>query len=150
MARFSTFAQTLQADDIAEILALTQKPEVISFAGGLPAPELFPIEEMKKVDEAIYTEQGRQAVQYGPTQGYDLLREQLAARMKDKFFVDCTPDNIVITTGSQQFSWKARLTWVPSWLSIRPVRDIPPFRQMKTALLLKSWKKSWLQTIPFA
>ena len=102
MARFSTFAQTLQADDIAEILALTQKPEVISFAGGLPAPELFPIEEMKKVDEAIYTEQGRQAVQYGPTQGYDLLREQLAARMKDKFFVDCTPDNIVITTGSQQ------------------------------------------------
>ena len=57
MTRFSSFAQTLQASDIAELLALTEKPEVISFAGGLPAPELFPIEEMKKVDEAIYNEE---------------------------------------------------------------------------------------------
>lgn len=47
MTKFSDFANTLQASDIAELLALTEKPEVISFAGGLPAPELFPIEEMK-------------------------------------------------------------------------------------------------------
>ena len=91
MTRFSSFAQTLQASDIAELLALTEKPEVISFAGGLPAPELFPIEEMKKVDEAIYNEEGRKAVQYGTTEGYVPLREEICKRMKDKFFVDCKP-----------------------------------------------------------
>lgn len=102
MTRFSSFAQTLQSSDIAALLALTEKPEVISFAGGLPAPELFPIEEMKKVDEAIYNEEGRQAVQYGTTEGYLPLREQICQRMKAKFFVDCKPEDIVVTTGSQQ------------------------------------------------
>ena len=102
MTRFSSFAQTLQASDIAELLALTEKPEVISFAGGLPAPELFPIEEMKKVDEAIYNEEGRKAVQYGTTEGYVPLREEICKRMKDKFFVDCNPEDVVVTTGSQQ------------------------------------------------
>lgn len=102
MTRFSSFAQTLQSSDIAALLALTEKPEVISFAGGLPAPELFPIEEMKKVDEAIYDEEGRQAVQYGTTEGYLPLREQICQRMKAKFFVDCKPEDIVVTTGSQQ------------------------------------------------
>lgn len=102
MTRFSSFAQTLQASDIAELLALTEKPEVISFAGGLPAPELFPIEEMKKVDEAIYNEEGRKAVQYGTTEGYVPLREEICKRMKDKFFVECKPEDVVVTTGSQQ------------------------------------------------
>ena len=102
MTRFSSFAQTLQASDIAELLALTEKPEVISFAGGLPATELFPIEEMKKVDEAIYNEEGRKAVQYGTTEGYVPLREEICKRMKDKFFVDCKPEDVVVTTGSQQ------------------------------------------------
>lgn len=102
MTRFSSFAQTLQASDIAELLALTEKPEVISFAGGLPAPELFPIEEMKKVDEAIYNEEGRKAVQYGTTEGYVPLREEICKRMKNKFFVDCKPEDVVVTTGSQQ------------------------------------------------
>lgn len=102
MTRFSSFAQTLQASDIAELLALTEKPEVISFAGGLPAPELFPIEEMKKVDEAIYNEEGHKAVQYGTTEGYVPLREEICKRMKDKFFVDCKPEDVVVTTGSQQ------------------------------------------------
>lgn len=102
MTRFSSFAQTLQASDIAELLALTEKTEVISFAGGLPAPELFPIEEMKKVDEAIYNEEGHKAVQYGTTEGYVPLREEICKRMKDKFFVDCKPEDVVVTTGSQQ------------------------------------------------
>ena len=102
MTRFASFPQTLQASDIDELLALTEKPEVISFAGGLPAPELFPIEEMKKVDEAIYNEEGRKAVQYGTTEGYVPLREEICKRMKDKFFVDCKPEDVVVTTGSQQ------------------------------------------------
>lgn len=102
MTKFSDFANTLQASDIAELLALTEKPEVISFAGGLPAPELFPIEEMKQVDQAIYEKEGRQAVQYGTTEGYVPLREEIAKRMKKSFFVDCEPKDIVVTTGSQQ------------------------------------------------
>lgn len=102
MTQFSSFAQTLQASDIADLLKLTEKPEVISFAGGLPAPELFPIEDMKKVDVAIYEKEGRQAVQYGTTEGYIPLRQQICDRMKDKFFVDCKVDDVVITTGSQQ------------------------------------------------
>ena len=102
MTKFSDFANTLQASDIAELLALTEKPEVISFAGGLPAPELFPIEEMKQVDQAIYEKEGRQAVQYGTTEGDVPLREEIAKRMKKSFFVDCEPKDIVVTTGSQQ------------------------------------------------
>lgn len=101
MTRFSDFANTLKASDIAELLSLTEKPEVISFAGGLPAPELFPIDEMKQVDTAIYESEGRQAVQYGTTEGYVPLRNQIAQRMKDKFFVDCKAEDIVVTTGSQ-------------------------------------------------
>jgi DNA-binding transcriptional MocR family regulator len=102
MTKFSSFAQTLQSSDIADLLALTDKPEVISFAGGLPAPELFPIEEMKKVDIAIYEKEGRKAVQYGTTEGYVPLREEICKRMKNKFFVDCEPKDVVVTTGSQQ------------------------------------------------
>ena len=102
MVKFSDFAQTLQSSDIAALLKLTEQPEVISFAGGLPAPELFPIEEMKKVDVAILEKEGRQAVQYGTTEGYVPLREEIAKRMKQAFFVDCKAENIVVTTGSQQ------------------------------------------------
>ena len=102
MTKFSDFANTLKASDIAELLELTEKPEVISFAGGLPAPELFPIEEMKQVDQAIYEKEGRKAVQYGTTEGYVPLREEIAKRMKKSFFVDCEAKDIVITTGSQQ------------------------------------------------
>jgi len=102
MVKFSDFAQTLQSSDIAALLKLTEQPEVISFAGGLPAPELFPIEEMKKVDVAILEKEGRQAVQYGTTEGYVPLREEIAKRMKQAFFVDCKAEDIVVTTGSQQ------------------------------------------------
>ena len=94
MTKFSDFANTLKASDIAELLELTEKPEVISFAGGLPAPELFPIEEMKQVDQAIYEKEGRKAVQYGTTEGYVPLREEIARRMKKSFFVDCHYDGV--------------------------------------------------------
>jgi 2-aminoadipate transaminase len=102
MVKFSEFANTLQSSDIAALLKLTEQPEVISFAGGLPAPELFPIEDLKKVDLAILEKEGRQAVQYGTTEGYKPLREEVAKRMKAKFGVESKADDIVITTGSQQ------------------------------------------------
>ncbi len=100
--QFSNLAMNLKASEIRELLKLTTMPEVISFAGGLPAPELFPTEDLKKVDEAVLTKEGQAAMQYGTTEGYTPLREQIAGRMKKSFMVDCTPENIVITSGSQQ------------------------------------------------
>ena len=83
--QFSDLAMNLKASEIRELLKLTTMPEVISFAGGLPAPELFPTEQLKKVDDAILTKDGRAALQYGTTEGYDPLRKQIAARMKQAF-----------------------------------------------------------------
>lgn len=100
--KFSDLAMGLKASEIRELLKLTTMPEVISFAGGLPAPELFPLEELKKVDVEILSKEGQLAVQYGTTEGYLPLREKIAARMKKAFQVDCTPEEIVITSGSQQ------------------------------------------------
>lgn len=100
--QFSNLAMNLKACEIRELLKLTTMPEIISFAGGLPAPELFPTEDLKKVDEAVLTKEGQAALQYGTTEGYTPLREQIAGRMKKSFMVDCTPENIVITSGSQQ------------------------------------------------
>ena len=102
MVKFSEVAKSLHASDIREILKVTENPEIISFAGGLPAPELFPIEDMKKVDVAILEKEGRQALQYSTTEGYVPLRKHIAERMKSAFQTDCSYENIIITAGSQQ------------------------------------------------
>lgn len=100
--KFSKLASGLKASEIREILKLTTQPEIISFAGGLPAPEFFPIEELKKVDVAVLEKDGRAAVQYSTTEGYLPLREKIAEHMKSSFGVDCTAEEIIITSGSQQ------------------------------------------------
>lgn len=100
--KFSTLASGLKASEIREILKLTTQPEIISFAGGLPAPEFFPIEELKKVDSEILEKEGMQAVQYGTTEGYLPLREKIAEHMKTAFGVDCSAEELMITSGSQQ------------------------------------------------
>lgn len=91
----------IKASEIRELLKLTQKPEVISFAGGLPAPELFPVEELKRVAKEVLEENGTAALQYGPTEGYEPLRKKIVERMK-KVNVDVAVDNILVTSGSQQ------------------------------------------------
>lgn len=100
--KFSDLAMDLKASEIRELLKLTTMPQVISFAGGLPAPELFPTEELKKVDDEVLTKEGKQAVQYGTTEGYLPLREKITKRMKQAFMVDCSADEVMITSGSQQ------------------------------------------------
>ncbi len=92
----------MKASEIREILKITQRPEVISFAGGLPAPELFPLEEMKHVAELVLNESGRKALQYSTTEGFEPLREQIARRMNGKFGTQVSCENILITSGSQQ------------------------------------------------
>ncbi|SMC53317.1 PLP-dependent aminotransferase family protein [Sporomusa malonica] len=90
------------ASEIREILKITQRPEVISFAGGLPAPELFPVEAMKQVAVKVLNEAGQEALQYSTTEGFERLRQQIAARMNRKFNTNVQENNVLITSGSQQ------------------------------------------------
>ncbi len=99
--KFSKKMNYLKASEIRELLKLAEKPEIISFAGGLPAPELFPTEELIKVSEVVLKEEGRQALQYGPTDGYTPLREKIADRM-NTFGFSPKVEDILITSGSQQ------------------------------------------------
>jgi len=100
--KFADRMDNLQASEIRELLKLTEKPEIISFAGGLPAPELFPVEEMKKVAVKVLEEGGQQALQYAATEGFGPLREVIANRMNEKFNTKVSADEILITSGSQQ------------------------------------------------
>ncbi len=86
---------------IREILKVAQDPTVISFAGGLPAPELFPIREFREACEYVLTNSGQQALQYGPTEGYRPLKEWIAETVM-KYGVPAVPENILLTNGSQQ------------------------------------------------
>ncbi|KAI4453802.1 atp7 isoform b [Holotrichia oblita] len=92
----------IKASEIREILKVTEKPEVISFAGGLPAPELFPVSEILEVNRIVLEEKGAKALQYTTTEGYKPLREWIATRMNTRLGTDFDCDNILITHGSQQ------------------------------------------------
>jgi 2-aminoadipate transaminase len=92
----------IKASEIREILKITQRPEVISFAGGLPAPELFPVEEIIKANEVVLRGEGEKALQYTTTEGYTPLRGWIASRMNRQLGTSLDADNILITHGSQQ------------------------------------------------
>ena len=77
---FSSAAYNLESSIIRDILKYSSQPGVISFAGGLPAPELFPVEELKAAAERVLTQYGTRALQYGLSRGYGPLREFLAER----------------------------------------------------------------------
>jgi DNA-binding transcriptional MocR family regulator len=99
---FATRVKLLKASEIREILKITVRPEIISFAGGLPAPEVFPVEEMKQAAARVLDEAGAQALQYSTTEGFEPLRRQVSARIAAKFAVKVDYGNILITNGSQQ------------------------------------------------
>ena len=99
---FSKRMERMQASEIRELLKLTAQPDIISFAGGLPAPELFPVEEIAKVSHDLVLKEGRQLLQYATTEGRPSLRAKIAKRMADKYHTNVDPDEILITTGSQQ------------------------------------------------
>jgi 2-aminoadipate transaminase len=86
---------------IRELLKLTQIPGIISFAGGLPAPDVFPVEEFKQACDVVLSEVGAQALQYSTTEGYYPLRE-IISRHSCRYGIKVDPDNIQITSGSQQ------------------------------------------------
>lgn len=98
---YSDRAGKMRKSVIRELLKVTQDPEIISFAGGLPNPRSFPIDDLSGVIDYVLKHQGKTALQYGTTQGLQDLREIIAERSA-KDGVETTADNIMITSGSQQ------------------------------------------------
>jgi 2-aminoadipate transaminase len=92
----------LKASEIRELLKITEMPDIISFAGGLPAPELFPVAEIIEVSRRVLCEDGQSALQYSTTEGYAPLRKWIADRVNKTRGTAFDEDNILITNGSQQ------------------------------------------------
>ena len=92
----------LKASEIRELLKITEQPDVISFAGGLPAPELFPTEAISDICVSVLAHDGQRALQYATTEGYLPLRQWIAGRMNATLGTAFSEDNILITNGSQQ------------------------------------------------
>ena len=99
--RYAHRTKQMSSSVIRELLKLTEQPDIISFGGGLPAPDVFPVEEFRDACNYVLDHFGGQALQYSTTEGYRPLREMIA-RHTSRYAVEVTPDNILITSGSQQ------------------------------------------------
>ncbi|NLZ04781.1 MAG: PLP-dependent aminotransferase family protein [Phycisphaerae bacterium] len=93
---------TIPRSFVREILKVTQNPEVISFAGGLPNPRFFPVQGIAQAAADVLAGADGSALQYGTTEGYPPLREYIAQRYRKTEGLDVSPDEILITNGSQQ------------------------------------------------
>jgi 2-aminoadipate transaminase len=100
--QFASRMATMQKSFIREILQVTQNPDVISFAGGLPNPKYFPIAGIKAAADKVLTQNGAVALQYAPTLGHAPLREWIVQRYAEHTGMQVTADEIMITNGSQQ------------------------------------------------
>jgi 2-aminoadipate transaminase len=94
-------ADKMNPSVIREILKVTEKPGIISFAGGLPSPQTFPIDAMREASERVLRDDGKAALQYAASEGYAPLREWVAQDLL-KQGMHVSPDQVLITTGSQQ------------------------------------------------
>ena len=99
--QFATRLDNVETSAIRELFKLLGKPGIISFAGGFPDSAMFDVAGIKEAVNLALTQEPGAALQYGATEGYNPLREQLAAFMKSKG-VDVSPEGLVVTTGSQQ------------------------------------------------
>ncbi len=99
---FSDRAKLMKSSDIRELLKLTHQKEMISFAGGLPSPDAFPVKQIQEICNDILTKNSYVALQYGATEGYDKLREILVKRLVEREGMKAQGNDIIITSGSQQ------------------------------------------------
>jgi len=99
---FADRLNNVETSAIRELFKLLGKPGIISFAGGFPDSAMFDVEGIKEAVNAALTEEPGATLQYGATEGYNPLREQLAAFMQAKGAKDVTPEQLIVTTGSQQ------------------------------------------------
>jgi 2-aminoadipate transaminase len=100
-SRYALRTKGITSSQIRELLKVTQKPGMISFGGGLPAPEVFPVERFEEACHKVLTEQASSALQYGETEGYRPLRELIASNMT-RYGIKAEAENVMITSGSQQ------------------------------------------------
>jgi 2-aminoadipate transaminase len=100
-SRYAQRTKGIRSSAIRELLKFTQRPEVISFAGGLPAPEVFPAERFQKACSKVLDEKAHLALQYGATEGYEPLREMVARHIA-RYGIKAKAENVLITSGSQQ------------------------------------------------
>jgi len=94
-------ARCMKTSAVREFFQLTEQPDVMSFAGGFPSADFFPMEKIKEVLTALIAEEGKFALQYGATEGYGKLREYIAEKMTREG-APCTAEQVLITNGSQQ------------------------------------------------
>jgi len=99
--RYAFRTQQMSSSVIRELLKLTELPEIISFAGGLPAPEVFPLERFREASNTVLENFGPQSLQYSTTEGHRPLREMIARHIS-RFSSEVSADNVLITSGSQQ------------------------------------------------
>ncbi len=99
--RYAHRTQKMKSSVIRELLKLTEDPAIISFGGGLPAPDVFPVKEIQAACTHVLEHDGAQALQYGTTEGYLPLREMIC-RHTVRYSVEVKPENVLITSGSQQ------------------------------------------------
>ena len=92
----------MRKSEIRELLKVAQDPEVISFAGGLPSPKSFPIDDLQGIVHSVLQHHGKDALQYGSTEGLTTLREAIAERATKDGMKNITKDNVIIVSGSQQ------------------------------------------------
>ena len=100
-SRYALRTKGMKSSAIRELLKLTQNPEVISFAGGLPASDFFPIERFEEACRKVLEKNAPAALQYGETEGYGPLRDMIA-RHTSRYGIKAQTENVLITTGSQQ------------------------------------------------
>lgn len=99
--RFAQRTQRMRSSAVRELLKLTDQPDLISFAGGLPAPDVFPVDRFQESTCRLLKEHGTKALQYSTTEGYRPLREMIA-RHSSRYGIVIEPENVLITSGSQQ------------------------------------------------
>jgi len=99
--RYAERMEGMKSSVIRELLKIAMLPDIISFAGGLPAPELFPVRDFEEACRHVLREKGHIALQYGPSEGFPPLVEWLCEKM-NKYGVPAEPHNVIVTCGSQQ------------------------------------------------
>lgn len=100
--RYARRLGRLKPSAIREILKVADAPDVVSFAGGLPAPELFPVDAIAQAAQRVLARQGASALQYGPSEGYLPLRTWVCQYLAETVGLSMTPDRVLILHGSQQ------------------------------------------------
>lgn len=99
--KYADRLKRMKASEIREMLSLVHKPGMISFGGGMPSPDSFPVNTIKRLASKVLREHGTDALQYGSTDGYFKLRKEIAKKSR-KHGIRCDEKNIIVTTGSQQ------------------------------------------------